>query len=151
LDVFTTIDYNQVNEVRPSEEMLELYRNEQTAIFEAVLSGYTPTDPTAVAAATEGATEGEGEEGGEEGEGEGEEGEGEENDDNDDGGEEDDGEGEQDVDLVPISEMKVPFKNKVVVVLKLKKDQIDYVLENGYLIKSDPVVVTNKTTLKTAV
>jgi len=149
LDVFTTIDYNQVNEVRPSEEMLESYRDEQTAIFETVLSDYTPTDPTVAAAATEGATEGEGEEGGEEGEGE--EGEGEENDDDDDGGEEDDGEGEQDVDLVPISEMKVPFKNKVVVVLKLKKDQIDYVLENGYLIKSDPVVVTNKTTLKTAV
>jgi hypothetical protein len=129
--------------------MLESYRDEQTAIFETVLSDYTPTDPTAAAAAAEGTTEGEGEEGDEGDEGEGEEGEGEEDDDG--GGEEDDGEGEQDVDLVPVSEIKVPFRNNVVVVLKLKKNQIDYVLENGYLIKSDPVVVTNKTTLKTAV
>jgi hypothetical protein len=144
LDVFTTIDHNQVNEVRPSEEMLESYRDEQTAIFEAVLSDYTPTDPT-VAVATEGTTEEDSDEKGEE---EDEEDEGE---DDDDGGEEDDGKGEQDVDLVPVSEIKVPFRNNVVVVLKLKKDQIDYVLENGYLIKSDPVVVTNKTTLKTAV
>lgn len=145
LDVFTTIDYNQVNEVRPSEEMLESYRDEQTAIFETILSDYTPTDPTAAAATIEGTTEGEGEDNDEEGE----EGAGEEDD--DDGGEEDDGGGERDVDLVPVSEIKVPFKNNVVVVLKLKKNQIDYVLENGYLIKSDPVVVTNKTTLKGAV
>lgn len=149
LDVFATIDHNQVNEVRPSDEMLESYRDEQTAIFEAILSDYTPTDPTAAGAAIEGATEGDGE--GEEGDEEGEEGQGEEDDDNDDGDEENDGEGEQDVDLVPVNEIKVPFRNNVVVVLKLKKDQIDYVLENGYFIKSDPVVVTNKTTLKTAV
>ena len=57
MDALTSTGNNQVNEVRPSEEMLESYRDEQTAIFETVLSDYTPTDPTA-AAATEGTTEG---------------------------------------------------------------------------------------------